>query len=466
MWFVLWSACKPEPEPAEDWLPCENADDGSPVTFECATLDGGVAAVRHVAEPRSDQWAIVASGGPGGSSIDLLAGLVAGSFGDNDPDLWRAVNWMAIDNRGVGQSGQIACVGDDWFDDLRARDPNPADDAARDGLVASADAFRAGCLADRSADDLALLGTPTYADDLDALRASVGADTVDFLGFSYGTWIGAVYAATYPEHVGRFVLDGVVAPDGTRDVFLRGQAEGFEVALERFFDRCADDEDCAVHDDPAGTFDALLAQARAEPLPAPTDPDGRTLSANDLRWAAASTLYGPYDEDFAEALAAAAAGDAGPMLAIADSGWDRDPETGAYGPTLQGYWAIGCVDVPWPDGWVDEDVWAFAAELDADWPRMGAALVTGELNCMDWPVSAPEPSLEAVDAAPLLLVGGAWDPATPLQGAYDLKDALGNESIVLEYAGDGHVAMFNDGCTYVAERGWILDGEAPPESCP
>lgn len=465
--IIALSACKPEPEdPIGDALTWSGCDDG----FLCATFPSGDAELAVIWHPAPDPLAplsVMAQGGPGASSIALLQNVIRG-WSESDPALWADRNWIALDNRGVGRTGAVDCVGDDWFDALRTQEPVPRTEAEAEVQRAERDTFQQGCLDDRGEDGLLALGTPTHTADLEALRERLGPSTLDFVGYSYGTWTGAVYAATYPDSVGRFVLDGVVAPQTTRDLALAGQAEGFELALERFFERCAADPDCAVHDEPAGTWDRLLAASTVAPLPAPSDPWGRTLGRNDFRWATASLLYNPDDDVLAQGLAEAEAGDAALLLAGADDGWGRDPDTTRYGSTLQGYWAIGCLDLPWPDGWTDTDVWAFGTTLDERWPRLGSSLLTGEIVCSGWSVTAPETSVSAPDAPPLLLVGGLYDPATPWESADAMIDALDNGSALLTFEGDGHVAMFGDasGCTYAAERAFLLYGELPSEDCP
>lgn len=442
-----------------DWRDC---DDG----FECATLEvdgAAVEVVRHLGA--TDRVVVLASGGPGVSSIDELEWLVT-NWGESDPVMWQDTTWVAMDNRGVGRSDPLECVGDDWYDDVRAREPVPADDQEAAALRASRDAFQAGCLADRSADELARLDSGTYADDLDAFREALDADTLDYIGFSAGTFVGGLYAARHPDGVGRFVLDGVVAPDSTRDRFLRGQTVGMEAALERYFARCAADPECPAGPDPAALFDRLLAAAAVAPLPAPTDPLGRSASRNELRWAAASMMYGPRDDQLSDALAAADAGDAALLLAAADDGWGFD---GAhYDPSYQRYWGIGCADQPWPAGWTEDDVWAFGREMEAESPRIGWDILTGELTCLGWPAPSPTLSFSASTADPLLLVNGRHDPATPFAGAEAMRDALGNGSTILPFDGDGHVAMFTDDtwCAYGAEREFLLTGATSVTACP
>jgi pimeloyl-ACP methyl ester carboxylesterase len=451
--MLLLLACR-----ALDWQEC---DDG----FECATLDAdgaAIAVVRHAGG--TERVAVFASGGPGVSSIDEIEWLVP-NWGDDDPELWQDTTWVAMDNRGVGRTDPLDCVGDDWYADVRWREPIPATEEDAAALRASRDAFQAGCLADTPADELARLDSATYADDLDTFRDALGADTLDFLGVSAGTYVGALYAARHPDGVGRFVLDGVVGPDATRDGFLRDQTAGMEAALQRFFERCDVDPDCPIGPDAAAVYDRVLAASLAAPIPAPSDAHGRVATRNEVRWAVASLLYGPYDEDLGAALAAADAGDGGPLLLAGDDGWGFDGEH--YDPSYQRYWGIGCVDQPWPSDWTEDDVWAFGRELEAASPRIGSSILTGELTCLGWPAAAPEVSL-ASTAPPLWLVNGLYDPATPYDGAEAMQDALGNGSTLLPFDGDGHVAMFTDttGCAYEAERAVLLTGTTSVEACP
>ncbi len=442
----------------EAGLPWADCGDG----FLCADFahDGGDLSVAW--HPGADPEApigFLGAGGPGGSSVSLTRSLVT-VWGGSDPEMWLDKGWIGLDNRGTGGSDPIDCVDAAWFDALRAHEPVPRDDAEAAALAASRDAFQDGCLSDRDADGLAQLGTPQHVADLHALADALALDTFDFMGFSYGTWLAAVFAAEHPDRVGRFVLDGVVGPEQQRQMFLLEQAEGFELALERFFERCAEDVACPIREDPAGVYDRLLAAAALAPLPAPSDPDGRALTHNDLRWAITNLLYGPDDENIALGLAEADAGDAALLLAAADAGYGRDPVTGEYDPLLQRYWAIGCLDMPWPADWTDDDVFAFGADLDALFPRVGSTLLTGELSCLGWPVQADPVSVDAAGSPPMLLVNGANDPATPLSSAIDLRAALGNGSALLTFEGDGHVALFTDGsgCTYLAEREFVLSG--------
>jgi pimeloyl-ACP methyl ester carboxylesterase len=184
-------------------------------------------------------------------------------------------------------------------------------------------------------------------------------------------------------------------------------------------------------------------------------------------------LYEPSDEFLALSLAEADAGDGSRMLWAADVAWGRNSSNGDYAQANQGYWAIGCLDVPWPADWTDEDVWALGASMDEDQPRLGSSSLSGELVCRGWPASTPPPATGAPAtgapaAPPLLLVNGRYDPSTPFQNALELQEALGNDSIVVSYEGDGHGTLLADrsGCSFEVMRQFLLDGTVDVTSCP
>mgnify|MGYP002653615845 CR=1 FL=1 len=92
------------------------------------------------------------------------------------------------------------------------------------------------------------------------LRAVLGDSQLNYLGYSYGTYLGASYAELHPERVGRFVLDGAIDPDMSMDEFSAGQAEGFEHATEAFLARCLEAGDaCPFRGDEAEAKEQLLS---------------------------------------------------------------------------------------------------------------------------------------------------------------------------------------------------------------
>src|SRR6185369_7776998 len=132
------------------------------------------------------------------------------------------------------------------------------------------------------------VGTNSIVRDMDLLREALGDDKLTYLGFSYGTFLGAIYADTFPERVRALVLDGALDPAVTNETMIEGQAYGFEAALEEFFKWCSADDACpslfgdgGAPGDPVAAYDAVQAAVEKAPLPAP--PGGeRTLGPGEL----------------------------------------------------------------------------------------------------------------------------------------------------------------------------------------
>jgi pimeloyl-ACP methyl ester carboxylesterase len=154
---------------------------------------------------------VVNPGGPGGSGVDYAA---AADFIVGAPVRQR-YDIVGFDPRGVARSEPIDCLSDAELDAWLGSDPSPDDAAEREAFVAASKAFAESC--EKTAGPiLRHVSTRDAAADMDILRAALGERTLTYLGKSYGTYLGAVYAGMFPDRVGRFVLDGAIAPELTR----------------------------------------------------------------------------------------------------------------------------------------------------------------------------------------------------------------------------------------------------------
>ncbi len=156
---------------------------------------------------------------------------------------------VSFDPRGTGKSRPVECIDDATADRLNAVDPTPSSDADLhafyDGTHDPVDLV-ARCVA-RNGAWLAQLGSRNVARDLDRLRTALGEDTLSFVGYSYGTVIGSVYAQMFPDRVGRMVLDSPVDLSADALTELRGNSQGFEQALDDFLADCAKRSACKFH---------------------------------------------------------------------------------------------------------------------------------------------------------------------------------------------------------------------------
>jgi pimeloyl-ACP methyl ester carboxylesterase len=399
---------------------------------------------------------VVNPGGPGASAVDFVRQAAEGMF----PAAVRArFDIVGVDPRGVGASTPIRCVDDlEHFIPRDARADTPAD---LQDLVAGAKAFAAGC-GRRNADLLAHLGTSDVARDLDLVRAALGDAKLTYLGFSYGTLIGATYASLFPDRIRAMVLDGAVDPGLSQAQFREGQARAFEAAFDRFLAQCGADAGCPFRSGghPGAAFDKLMARLDQHPIPtlklANREPTGPTEAWQAVIQALYSRASWPL---LAEALAEAARGDGSLLLLMGDPYRGRQPD-GSYSNQQDAYYAITCLDWPAPR---DLSAYADLADrLTRVAPRFGRSLAYNDIDCAFWPVP-PERQpkrLSGTEAPPILVVGSTGDPATPYAWAVSLAQQLG-KAVLLTREGEGHTAYGKSTCIDKAVDAYLLDLRLP-----
>ena len=192
---------------------------------------------------------------------ELVARDVLGDLCDDPLDL------VGFDPRGVARSTPVNCIDDKAT--LNTLDGDPDTPAEIDETIESQRRITKACV-ERVGLLLPHLSTTETAHDLDAIRAALGEERLTYLGFSYGTEIGAVYATLYPDRVRALVLDGAVAPDlGATDLAL-AQAKGFERAFGSFADRCRTDSRCAATPDARALYEQVRTAVERAPIPVST----------------------------------------------------------------------------------------------------------------------------------------------------------------------------------------------------
>jgi pimeloyl-ACP methyl ester carboxylesterase len=424
------------------WRPCGGS-------FECSTMrvpldyanpSGSQVNLAVIRLPATDPSRRIGSlvvnpGGPGGSGVDFVA-----SSGDSLPAALRErFDIVGFDPRGAGQSDPVDCKAD--MNAYYKLDFSPDDDAERAALVSGIQAFVDACTRNEGS-RLPFLSTDGEVRDLDELRAALGDDRLTFLGYSYGSSLGAKYAAAYPDHVRAFVLDGAVDPSLDSKQQQVEQAAGFEGVLNGFLKWCAANTSCDFHRDgkPAAALDRLLARVDRDGVGVPDTRPARTLSPTEFDLGIASALYeGRGGFTFlGSALDAADRGDGRAMADLADSYTDRKRD-GSYGNIEQAFLAIGCADGP-PVGTVN-DVWAIEAAAAQVAPRLGRSIVDYSLACALWPVEGqPAAPVHAPTAPTIVVVGTKKDPATPFAWARSLTSQLGN-AVLIAAPGEQHTAF-------------------------
>ncbi|WP_225837717.1 alpha/beta hydrolase [Streptomyces sp. NK08204] len=446
--------------------------------FQCATMkapldyaDPGagdvrlaVARKRATGRGRALGSLLVNPGGPGGSAVGYLQQYAGVGY----PAGIRArYDMVAMDPRGVAHSEPVECLDGRQMDAYTEADSTPDSQEERDALVTAYRKFAESCGA-HSARLLRHMSTAEAARDMDILRAVLGDPKLNYVGASYGTYLGATYAGLFPERVGRLVLDGAMDPALDARSINLGQTAGFETAFQAFAKDCVQQSDCPLGGSgttPAQVGDRLKAffrQLDADPLPA-GDKDGRQLGE---ALATTGVIAAMYDqgtwEQLREALTSAMEEDDGAgLLALSDSYYERDAE-GRYSNLMMANAAVNCLDLP-PAFNDAQQVEKDLPEFEKASPVFGESLAWASLNCAYWPVRATgEPHrIRAEGAAPIVVVGTTRDPATPYPWARSLTRQLASARL-LTYVGDGHTA-YGRGSTCIdsAIDTYLLHGTPP-----
>ena len=397
-------------------------------------------------------------GGPGASGTDLVhqAGDV---FDGSVLDRFDIVSW---DPRGVGGSAPAECGSKlDYFYEV---DRSGTDTATANANAAVSKRFAADCARDAGR-RLPFLSTDATVRDMDAIRAAMDVPTIDYLGFSYGTYLGALYADRYPNRVRTMVLDGAIDPAASYADSTIRQSVGFEDSLDAFFAWCKGNKHCAFarDGDPARAFDDLMASISQETDPGTVHGEHRTLDIGEANIGVASALYGGNGADgwgaLGTALNDAARGDGGPLLALSDSYTGRNTG-GTYDTDTAALYAIGCLDGPEPP--TLEAVRQLAVRAARVSPHFGASTVWLGLPCTYWhapPVGRPGP-IHAAGAPPIVVIGNTDDPATPYEQAQALAHELSSGRL-LTYVGEGHTAYGRDDCIDKAVDTYLISRQVP-----
>lgn len=448
-----------------DWTSCDAGECATAqVPLDYADPSGesiGIALARSAATDGDPIGSLLLNpGGPGASGIDFLQqakGLVS-------KDVQAKYDLVAFDPRGVQRSSPVDCVDDSQLDELIAFDPDYSTDAGIQHVIDVYGDLGAACL-DRTGPVLAHVDTVSAARDLDVIRSALGDDQLHYLGFSYGTELGATYAALFPTTVGRMVLDGALPPTLTPDEAAEGQAAGFEGALRAYVTDCQGGSDCPLTgsvDEGMAQVRRLLDRARANPLPTNTD---RDLTGSLAFYGIALPLYSQDSWGYlTQALQAAISkGDGSVLLQLADIYSDREQD-GSYSTNqMVAFNAINCADSPHDTAPDFDAMRAEAAQIDEVAPTVGSFFGYGDVVCAKWPVpAAPElDDYTAQGAPPIVVVGTTNDPATPYRWSEQLADLL-STGVLLTYEGEGHTAYgSSNDCIAGAVDTYLLGGDAP-----
>jgi len=399
-------------------------------------------------------------GGPGVSGVDFARSARAVV----DPSVRARYDIVGFDPRGVGASSPVQCLDDKQTDAFLAADGTPSTPAQVATIDALAKELAVSCRT-RTPKIYAHMSTREAVRDMDILRAALGDEKLSWLGFSYGTMLGATYADLFPTHVGRMVLDGVIDPALTNVELIHGQAKGFEVALHHFVLWCDKQADCPLPRGEQAGIDRIQTfidsiDASSQQTSDPRRPLTQALAMNAI----ASYLYFPAFGDWDQLLIGLQAsfdGDGSTLLSMLDERTSRN-EAGHYPDNFESaLYAVNALDRP------DRPTAAQSQVLADQWskeaPVFGAFTAWGILPYQYWDVPADDsPHVITAPGSPkILVVGTTYDPATPYPWAQAVAKNL-SQGVLLTRVGEGHTAYGKGSqCTDSAIDRYLLTGVTP-----
>ena len=422
-------------------------------------------------------------GGPGASGVEAVEALAEGL----PPGLRASYDIVGFDPRGVGSSTHLTCWTEEDMDELASTELGEEPDASAPEPSAppvseyteAADAgeeLAAACREHSSVPGLIdHMSTQEVARDLDLLRAVFGQDKLNYLGYSYGTTIGALYADLFPSRVGRFVLDGATDPSLSRFDEAADQHKIRHERMSAFIDYCLTQERCPLSGTPQEAGDQLLERLQdpqAAPIPYTNEHaesfEMTMIEAGGYIEAAAIQL-----EEFWPALVTA-------LSQLLDSGdgtllYRLNAITGSAGTTTAPtreealssmvFDAVTCADDPDtgdPDTWLAQDRALIDSHPLALWSGSGPA--TTDAFCHGWDVTAAQATarLDGEGAGPILVIGATGDPNTPYQWAQAITSQL-TSAHLLTVEANWHTTVGIYACATDKAAAYLLTGEAPAD---
>lgn len=441
---------------------------GVPMDYASPSGDGMKIAVLRVpaeGDPEERIGSLVINpGGPGESGMLIAAALSLRLAGT---PLMERFDLVGFDPRGVGASTPaVRCFSD------AERDAGTAKTTLL-GTSGSWTEKDTATLVDKCAaasggeDVLAAVGTRDAARDIDVLRAALGDEKLTFLGLSYGTRLGAVYAEQFPANVRAMVFDGAIDPRADGEGQRTATFEGFQRSFDQLAAYCAQDADCPLGTDPESAteaFQELVQPLVQDPVPAG---NGRTADFAQVTGGVGVSLY--TREGWDAAIAGIAQlkneGRADQLLALNDLYTGRGAD-GVWSTFLDANFAINCMDEERRTAEVEADLRARSA-LTAPWLDSGEDFAGSSRHaCENWPA---EPTLGfpyAQDVSGLpetLVVSITGDPSTPYEGGVSLADSLG--SALLTVDGERHTVALQGISTCVDQTvtAYLIDLTVPHE---
>ena len=432
-------------EQVTSWSDCESG-------FECAviaapldwTKDTGefieIALTRNAAA-KDLPVLLVNPGGPGVSGVKWLK---EGYESIGTQSLRSKFQLVGFDPRGTGASNGVQCLDAELKDQLYYGQSEFPFGSTQDleWSTKLLSEFAQSC--QKVGFDTGYFTTQQAARDLELIRSLLGSQQLDYLGYSYGTELGSVYAALFPDKVGRMVLDGAIDPQTTEGENLIGQIAGFDNALRQYLADCLTQSGCpftGTVDDGIAKIASFLLERESKTLTTQVD---RELGLNAAISGIIAALYSKDSWQYlSQAFVEAFKGDGTTMLLLADFYNDRDVTGGYLSNVNEANLAISCAD----NRITEDEVLGLQPQIENASVVFGKYFAFPHLSCADWPDGIGKQDLDF--SIPLatgpLIVGTTGDPATPYAQAVALSKLLDGATL-LTFQGEGHTAYGTNEC--------------------
>ena len=392
---------------------------------------------------------VIATGGPGSSGIDDGRWMIDAL----SPRIVEQFDIVTFDARGVGRTDGRDCpIASHWYDEQMA-------------TAQTASEFVRACLPEAGVEgmDMRRFGTAETIEDIDAIRAQLGADRVTLYGTSYGSVVAQAYAAAHPDRLAGLVLDAPIDRSIPAPDLWATAAQGFEAAIAGTFAACAADPSCAeALPDPGRARERVYQQLDSGPLTLQvTGPDGKarevTMTRRDFDDLTLAVMYDRTDRmSYLRALAAVAGGDRRLLLRLRST-FGHSASSSSFA-----YYATWCADTRASPTARADDLSAYQAEvrragvLDPRSEEVADALVP----CLYWPYQpAPGGAPAETTSVPTLIFTATSDPVTPVSEARAIAARLPQGRLV-ETRGGAHGSI-GDSCPNERMADFVIDGRLP-----
>jgi pimeloyl-ACP methyl ester carboxylesterase len=452
---LSWHACPSDGSSAQCTqvkVPVNYADPGG------RKITLALSEVPATAPPSQRQGVLLVNpGGPGGSGLSL-ASFVANGL---DPDVASKYDIVGFDPRGVGSSVPALHCDTSFFAGARP-DYIPATKADETVLENRAKAYAADC-EKKYGWLLPYMTTEDVARDMDSIRAALGVPQISYFAYSYGTYLGQVYATLFGHRLHRMVLDSVVNPQGAWWTDNIDQDYAFQGRQQAFFTWAAAADSVynlgSTAAQVSASYYAARGKLKAHPVTV-SGSSGQKIGPDELD---DTFLIGGYDNSYWPGLAGALSqylrqGSASQLIQQYQAeGTQNENEFAVYN-------AVECSDVNWPRSWAMWDSTTRQVYATARFEAWDNAWFNAA--CAFWPVKGPARPLQIKGAGlpPILMLQGTLDAATPYQGALVAHRLLPSSRMVVVEGGGNHgqsLASPANGCVNGYLNSYLDTGAVP-----